>query len=97
MKEATKSMYRNNRNIMRTNHEQLERLETKISVKEGCAMSPVLFQSIIDEAIKVAKQKKKNKFRILEDGKNGIDRVQHSSGRDGGEYTIQFENIQYRI
>lgn len=87
MKEATKSMYRNNRNIVRTNHEQLERLETKISVKEGCAMSP----------IKEAKQKKKNKFRILEDGKNGIDRVQHSSGRDGGEYTIQFENIQYTI
>lgn len=46
------SMCKNNSNIVRTNNEEPRKSETKIGVKQGCVLSPLLFSIVIDEAIK---------------------------------------------
>lgn len=57
--EVVRALYKNNRNIVRTNNEESKEFITEIGVKQGCVLSPLLFSVVIDEAIKEAKKKMK--------------------------------------
>ena len=50
-------MYKENVNTVRTNNEESKEFRTKIGVKQGCVLSPILFRVVLHEAIKKAKKK----------------------------------------
>jgi hypothetical protein len=55
-KYDSQALYKNNRNKIRMYNPESAEFGTKIGLKQGCALSPLLFSTVIDDIIRNAKK-----------------------------------------
>ena len=94
--ELIKIIYKDNKNIVRTYNEESREFETMVGVKQGCALSPLLFSLILDEAMKEAKKK----MKTLKLGYWQMERIQLTELMFADDMAIVAEtekDLQYNI
>lgn len=57
---VVKSLYKNNKNKAKMHNKESTEFETKVEVKQGCVLSPLLFSIVLNDVIKVCIKKCKS-------------------------------------
>lgn len=52
----TKTLFKNNKNKVRTINAECTEIIIKIGLQQGCILSSLLFSVVIDDAIKISKE-----------------------------------------